>query len=84
MCFKASSNRTSPVGVSDFKMIFLQTKYINFCDNDQSNSKSNSYREHKARLLIPAFSNSTRPRNPSSMRIHPLKPLDMQSFQNDV
>lgn len=35
-------------------------------------------------LLIPALSSSTRPLNPSSMRIHPLKPLDMQSFQNDV
>lgn len=35
-------------------------------------------------LLIPALSSSTRPLNPSSMRIHPLRPLDMQSFQNDV
>lgn len=35
-------------------------------------------------LLMPALSSSTRPRSPSSMRIHPLNPLEMQSFQKDV
>ena len=35
-------------------------------------------------FLIPCFSNSTRPLNANSMRMHPRKPLEIQSFQNDV
>lgn len=63
MCFNASSNRTSPVGVSDFKI---------------------TLRDVNAFRRIPARSNSTRPRKPSSIRMHPRSPLDIQSFQNDV
>ena len=36
------------------------------------------------RFLIPPFSSSTRPLNPSSINIQPRRPLDMQSFQNEV
>ena len=35
-------------------------------------------------LLIPVFSSSILPFNASSAIIHPLKPDDKQSFQNDV
>lgn len=63
ICFKASSSKTSPVGVS------LLTSNLRFS---------------RLLRLMPAFSNSMRPRMPNSMRIHPRSPLDMQSFQNDV
>jgi len=42
------------------------------------------YLVHRPRRRIPDFSIITRPRSPSSMRMHPRKPLDMQSFQKDV
>ena len=35
-------------------------------------------------LRIPALSNSILPLKANSIRIHPRKPLEMQSFQNDV
>lgn len=35
-------------------------------------------------LLIPGFSSSILPRKPSSIKIHPRRPLEMLSFQNDV
>lgn len=137
MCFRASSRSTSPVGVSDFKIIFLQGEIklsffwfylcrLRGCTQMMSCSRlrntglsqawkivklygqiqwqggrrgqetqklprhqlwtapKENYLEHKPRRRIPAFSSSMRPRSPSSIRMHPRSPLDMQSFQNDV
>ncbi|RMZ93699.1 hypothetical protein BpHYR1_002967 [Brachionus plicatilis] len=62
MCLRASSSKTSPVGVS---LLIINLRLV------------------KLFFLIPCFSNSTRPLNASSIKIQPLNPLDMQSFQND-
>jgi hypothetical protein len=35
-------------------------------------------------FLIPCFSSSTLPRNANSTKIQPLRPLEIQSFQNEV
>lgn len=62
-CLRASSSKTSPVGESFLRRIFLPRSDL---------------------FLMPPFSSSTRPLRPNSMRMQPLSPLDMQSFQNDV
>lgn len=84
MCFKASSKRTSPVGVSDFNMIFLVKKNYLLFKTFFNLVTLKKYLEHRPRRLIPAFSSSTRPLRPNSIKIHPRRPLDMQSFQNEV
>lgn len=65
-------------------LFFCIRKEINQLRRNSSYYNYSSYLEHNPRRLIPAFSNSTRPLSPNSIKIHPRSPLDMQSFQNDV
>lgn len=47
-------------------------------------SSNMTFRLDNALRRAPVFSNSTRPRKPNSVKIHPRKPDEIQSFQNDV
>lgn len=62
----------------------VMRRYISYVLKDYSPDFTITFLDNSPFLRIPARSNSTRPLKPSSIKIHPLNPLDMQSFQNDV
>lgn len=74
-----------------FALYHIRTKYENLQEasywrraTDNLPDFTITFLDSRPFLRIPALSNSTRPLKPSSIKIQPLNPLDMQSFQNDV